>query len=1058
MGKLRLTLFLFCISLFAGSGGLFGQIPQGQLLGTVTDSTGAVVPGASVVLLDELKGTTQDTVTNDSGAFTFSYLNSGMYTLTVEMPGFKKAVYSKNQVQLGEKKRVDISLEVGEVSNTIEVSGAAAAIATDSAAVGSIVGQREVIGMPLQGREFSQLAALVPGVRLTGRYGGALITDFAAAVTVGGTASNKNSYSIDGVDNTFNVWNGPAMNPSIDSVQEFRIDKSQFAAEYGRGGAQIQLVTKTGTNQFHGAAWDYARNYALNAGNYTSHVQDTLRRHQYGANLGGPILKNKAFFFFNWEGQRESSSVQPLGSVFTDKMRTGDLSELLPLKVAKDPLTGQPFPNNVIPASRLDPVALAHMESMMGRANRPGIVNNFIRPFSTSKDWDQYLGRVDYKVTEKDNLFGRFSIQPRSGEAAPLSATSVNHKEEMRFYNLGVGWNHTWTNMFVTETRFGFHHENLLLQSNIPGSLPSQKITGFGSTPIPETRLPIVNITDFSGFAMWGFPLGFVQDSYEFVQNLSWFKGNHLIKAGFTGRNQAMDKTRSPEYGVTMTFNGLRTGVGAADYLLGLPYSANEGLGFVTRQQRYGDYSMFVQDDWKVSDSLTLNLGLRYELNTLPAEESNLWGNFDTNLRKIVLAGNRIVEEAVPDPVILNSYRSFLVTADQTDWPERTLVFGDHNNFAPRVGFAWRPFKDNKTVVRGGYGVFYLQEDGNVMFNQTGTIPYGGTVATDAVINPSLTMADPFGAIGGFPKPSSSSRDPYMRTGYLQQYTLGIQRELPWSLVGEVNYQDQNSLKTETSWNLSQSPQGPGTIAERRQFQEYASITRNFHDGRSHYRAGEVSVKKSSANYTFQWSHTWAKNLVRSGPYIYAMDLWNGPSGYVPHLDKAHALINLPFGKGQRWMDVGGVADAILGGWTLSGIAILHQSGGPFSIGYSGDVANVGISGVRADRVGSGKLDNPTAAKWFDTSAFVAPAAGTFGNAGTGILFGPPSRYFDAAVYKSFRIREEMKLQFRTEMFNAFNHPNLGGVRTGLNSSNFGEILTKSLAPRTIQMALRLDF
>jgi hypothetical protein len=1058
MVRTRSNLFWLCVLLIVGTGSALAQIPQGQVLGTVTDNTGAVVPGATVTLLDEAKGTTQTTITNDSGFYTFSYLNSGVYTVTVEMPGFKKAVYSGNRVQVGEKRRVDILLEVGEVSTTVEVTAAAAVISTDSADVASVVGQSEVIGMPLQGREFSQLATLMPGVRLTGRYGGALITDFAAAVTVGGTAANKNSYSIDGVDNTFNVWNGPAMNPSIDSVQEFRIDKSQFAAEYGRGGAQIQLVTKSGTNEFHGAAWEYARNYALNAGNYTTHIQDTLKRNQYGANLGGPILKNKSFFFFNWEGQRERSSVQPLGSVFTDKMRGGDLSELLPLKVANDPTTGQPFTNNVIPAQRLNPVALAFMESMMGHANLPGTVNNFVRPFSTSRDWDQYLGRVDYKLTSKDNLFGRFAIQPRSGEAAPLSATSVNHREVMRFYNTGVGLDHTWTNTFITETRFGYHHENLLLESNIPSSLPTNKIKGFGSVPIPDERLPVVSITDFSGFAMWGFPLGFVQNSYEFAQNMSWFKGNHLIKSGFTGRTQGLDKTKSPEYQVSMTFNGYATGVGAADYLLGMPYNASESLGFVIRKQRYGDYSFFVQDDWKVTEALTLNLGLRYELNTLPSEQSDLWGNFDTERRKIVLAGSQIVESAVPDPVILQAYQSFLITADQTQWPVHTLVYGDHNNFAPRLGFAWRPFKDNKTVVRGGYGVFYLLEDGNIMFNQTGVIPYGGAVSTDAVINPSLTMADPFGAIGAFPKPSAASRDPYMRTGYLQQITLGMQHELPHGLVAEFDVQDQKSLKTETSWSLSQSPQGPGTVADRRQFQEYAGISRNFHDGWSRYRDLQVLIKKTSANYTFQWSHTWAKNLVRSGPYIYAMDLWDGASGYVPHLDKAHFLINLPFGKGQRWVNQGGVVDAFLGGWTLSGIAILHQSGDPLTVTYSGDTANVGIFTVRAKRVGNGKLSNPSQAEWFDVNAFQAPDSGTFGDAGTGIFFGPPRRYFDAAVYKSFRIREGMKLQYRAEMFNAFNHPNLSNPRTGLNSSNFGQILTKSLDPRVIQMALRFTF
>ncbi|MFB3902910.1 MAG: carboxypeptidase regulatory-like domain-containing protein [Acidobacteriota bacterium] len=1059
MGKMRLTLFLFCTLLLVSTGSLLGQIPQGQVLGTVFDATGAVVPGASVVLLDEQKGTTQTTLTNDSGVYTFSYLNSGVYTVTVEMPGFKKAVYSGNQVQVGEKKRVDVRLEVGEVTNTVEVTGAAAAISTDTAVVGAIVSQKEVIGMPLNGREFSQLAALMPGVRVTGRYGGALITDFAAAVTVGGTASSKNSYSVDGVDNTFNIWNGPAMNPSVDAVQEFRIDKSQFAAEYGRGGAQIQLVTKGGTNRFHGAAWDFARNYAMNAGNYTTHKQDTLKRHQFGANIGGPIIQNKAFFFFNFEAQRERSSVQPLGSVFTDKMRGGDLSELLPTKVVKDPTTGQPFPNNVIPAARLAPVALAYMEAMMGRANMPGIVNNFVRPFTTSRDWEQYIGRVDYRVSEKDNLFGRFNIQPRIGEAAPLAATSLNHREDMNFYNMGVGWDRSWTNNLVTETRFGFHRENLLLESNLPDKLPTTKIKGFGTTPIPDTRMPVVNITDFSGFHMWGFPLGFVQNSYEIAQNLSWFKGNHLIKAGFTGRAQDMLKEKGPEYQMSLTFNGSATGTGVGDYLLGLPYSVSQNLAHVLSGQEYGDYVGYVQDDWKITSNLTLNLGLRYELNSLPSEIRDRFSTFDTVSKKIVIAGSTLDQEAT-NQYLYNGYKDKIVFASTTNLPEHTLVFGDHNNLSPRFGFAWRPFSNTRTVVRGGYGIFYLLEDGNTAFNNTYVPVYGGSLSTDKTLNPNLTMADPFGggALGAVPAPSVNYRDPYMRTPYLQQFTLGVQHQLPHDFIGEVTFQDQNSLKTEVGYDLNQAPMGPGTVASRRPYQDYSSITGTFHTGHSRYDALEFMVRKNATNYTFQWSHTWAKNMTQSGPYYWAKDIWNGPGGYVPHLDKMHFLVNLPFGKGMRWMNQGGVVDAILGGWTVSGIAILHQSGSPFTVTYNGDTANVGIFTVRAKRVGNGKLDNPTMAKWFDTTAFTTPDAGTFGDAGTGILFGPPARYFDAAVYKSFRIREEMKLQFRSEFFNFFNHPNLASPRTGVNSSNFGQILTKNLDPRTVQLALRLDF
>ena len=1039
---------------------LCGQIPQGAIQGNVSDPSGAGIQNAEVTLENQQTGIKRTATTNVNGLYSFSYLDSGTYRLTVGAPGFKTSVYSDIRVQVGEKIRVDGQLTVGDINTRVEVTGASALIETDSATVGSILSRREVLDMPVRGREFSQLALLLPGVRSAGTTGGALITQFATALSVGGTSSSKNDYTVDGVDNTFNVWNGPAMNPSIDSIREFRVEKSQSSAEFGRGGAQLQVVTNSGTNQFHGAAWDYLRNKALNAGNYVSHQQDTLKRNQFGANLGGPILKNRLFFFFNWESQRERSSVQPLGTVFTDNMRRGDFSGYP--KTVRDPLTGQPFSGNIIPPERLNAVALAYMEAMMPRANLPGFNNNLIRPVTTSRDYDQYIGRVDYQLSSNDSIFYRITDQPRNGISAPLSATSINHHEDFLFFNTGAGWTRVWSPRITTETRFGDHYEHLELASLPAATLPAKTIQGFGPVQPPKDRLPVVNITDATGFAQWGFPLGFKQNAYEFVQNATFVKGNHLVKAGFAGNTVSLDKTKSPEYMFSISFTGAYTGTGPGDYLLGLPFSASESLGFIERKQKYGNYSWFVQDDWKVTPSLTLNVGLRYELSTLPAEESNLWGNFSPELQKVVVAGDKIITEAVPDPFILKSYEKYIIPASQTNLPKRTLGYGDHNNFAPRFGFAWRPFKDNKTVVRGGYGIFYLLEDGNIAFNNTGSIPYGGSVS---VVNttpmPTFTIDAPFATgVADLPPPGASYRDTHMRSPYLQQTTFGIQRALLWALVADINFQDQNSRKLETSWNLNQPPAGSGPLGPRRPFPTFGpSIGGTFHEGHSRYDALEMSIKKSSAHYTFQWSHTWAKNMVRTAVVDpYNRDLFVGPGDFAPHLDKAHFVIDLPFGKDMQWLNRRGIADAVLGGWTLSGFAILYQSGAPLTIAWAGDTANVGVSTVRPNRIGSGRVSNPSPNAWFDTSAFVAPTPLTFGNSGTGILYGPSAKSFDAAIHKYFPIHENVRLQFRTELFNAFNHPNLANPQTLANGLDFGRILTKSQDPRLIQFALRLMF
>ncbi len=1040
----------------------YTQTPQGQILGKITDVTGAVIPGANLTLENQLTGIKQTTVTNDNGDYAFSNLNSGIYRVSVEKSGFKTGVYNEIRVQVAEKKRVDVQLEVGEVTAKVEVMGAAALIETDTSTVGTIVSQREVTEIPLNGRDFSQLALLTPGVRPAG-------TNYTSNmyIQVGGTPWNKNSYTINGIDNTLDIFSGPSIAPSIDAIQEFRIDRSQFTAEYGRGGAEIHVLTKSGTNDWHGAVWEYLRNYALNAGNYITHEQDSLKRNQYGFNLGGPIVKSKAFFFFNWEGQRQRSTSQLVGSVFTDKMRTGDLSEF-PDPII-DPLTGQPFPGNVIHADRLDPVSVDYMNALFPRANQPGVASNVVRRFITRQDWDQYTARVDYQPSSKDTLFFHLLAQPRSGTSEPYDPSVLQGLQDNHLYNGGIGWNRSWTPRTTTETRLGLRRERLLAEPIPPDQLPSTNIRGLGGH---ATRLPYFFISPYYFFDSGFIPISFSQRAFDFSQNIGLVRGNHLLKAGFVGRYQKSLEDQFPERWPRLQFFGTYTGNGVADYLLGYPFYQEEWLSYYPKGHNYGDYSAFFHDDWKVTPWLTLNLGLRYDLLTLPVERRDQYANWTPSMPdKIILAGDSPYTPGIPDQVLLDVYKDYYVTASQAGLPKRTLGFGDHNNFAPRFGFAWRPFKDNKTVFRGGYGIFYILEDGNHNSNPLFNPPYWGSVFTlNTTPLPSVTIADPWATgPGSFPNPVVYARDAHMRSSYMQQISLGIQRELPWGMVGEVNFQDQNSKKLESSYNFNQPPPGPGDISSRIPFPAMSSfLWRLQHDGYARYDALELVVRKTSAHYTFQWSHTWAKNLQRDpsfwvGAYYdiinpYDLGAFYGPVNYVPHLDKLHFILDLPVGKGRRLVDREGVLNAVLGGWTVSGFATLYQSGDPLTVTWSGDPANVGSFNSRPDRVKRGKIDSPTAEKWFDTSAFVAPAPGTFGNSGTGILFGPSRKFFDFGIYKNFAIREGIKLQFRTEMFNAFNHPNQGNPLTLANAPAFGRIPTKLQTPRVIQFALRLTF
>jgi len=1047
------------------------QTPQGQVLGTVTDPSTSAVPKAVVTLINEGTGIKKTTLTTSGGTYTFPYLDSGTYTVSVEMSGFDTAINTGITLLIGEAKRVDVQLKVGSTQTKVQVTASAANIDTDTSTVGSTVTNNEVNSLPIAGREFSRLALEMPGVfqeqsqflAYTGAY---LLTQFATAIDVGGTGFSKNDYTLDGVDNNLYAWAGPAMNTSLDSIQEMRIDRNNFKAEYGRGGARIELETKNGGNAFHGSLFEYLRNYALDAGDYITHQQDTLRHNQFGGSVGGPIIKNKMFFFFSWESQRESAGEQEVGTVLTDKARGGDLSDYPETPI--DPKTGQPFPGKVIPTQRLDPVWLAYMNLMMDHPNLPGILNNLVKTIDYKRNWDQLTARVDYNVSPKDNLFIRLSRQPRTGvdPNAYYGPDSSPQSEDLRFYNGGMGWDHTWNPDLISQTRIGFHHERLKFLA-LDIRTPDPRIQGYIQPNVPEGDLITTQYFDIGDY---GYPIGFDQRAFVLSQNVTWVVGVHTFKFGFEGRKQNFEGDLYPSYATLEDFNGQYTSSSLGDLLLGYPDSARNRLNFTRQNLRVDDASAYAQDDWNIRPSLTLNLGLRYDLYTAPHDANDIWGNFSPQLRKIVVAGSQIkTQDTIP--LLLNAWAPYIVTANQTNLPQQTLAFGDHNNFAPRVGFAWRPLNNNKTVVRGGYGIAYIPDDGIQVNNSQFTSPYFGQLMEfNTTPAPSFNMDAPFGSVGSgsVPPPTSYPFDPHQRTGYLQQSNLGVQHELPGGVVGEINLQDQHSLKLESAWDSNTPVPGPGPLDPRRPYypEFTGSLYTSYHDGKARYDAMELSLKKISAHYTLWWNHTWSKNLGTSfGQYEgsnivnpYDRNEFYGPARYVAQLDKVSFVADVPVGKGQRWFNHGGVADQVLGQWKFSGLLILHQSGDVLTPTWSGDSANVGIYTVRPNRICSGRLSDPTQSEWFNTSCFVAPTPGTFGNSGSGLFTGPGRFFADFSVLKDFRIHENIGLQFRSELFNALNHPNMQDPQMTVNGPEFGQVLTKISDPRVIQFALRLSF
>jgi hypothetical protein len=618
----------------------------------------------------------------------------------------------------------------------------------------------------------------------------------------------------------------------------------------------------------------------------------------------------------------------------------------------------------------------------------------------------------------------------------------------------------------VAETNFGFHHERLLLDA---ASLhnPALRIQGF-EQPSGFREADSISVPGYFDMGDYGYPMGFDHRDFVFSQKVSWIRGKHLIKAGFTGEWLRMFQDLYPEYYTWENFSTTYTSSAPGDFLLGLPSSGYNRLVFPRWDMRERYFSGYVQDDWKIAPYLTLNLGLRYDLIGAPYDAHNIWGSFSVDQKKIVVAGTSIVSTLV-NPVLLNAELPYIITADKTNLPVRTLAFGDHNNFGPRIGFAWRPFKNNRTVVRGGYGVFYIPNEG-IQNNACGSTPpyYQELDFFNTTPTPSFTMANPFPSPVA-PYPSAVYLDPHNRTSYLEQLNLVIERELPGGMVGEVAFQDQTGHKLQAQWDSNNPLPGPGSLVSRRPFYpDFQSVAWVFaHEGHNHYDDMELSLRKTGPHYTFWWNHTWAKNIGRDTDQ-YGSDIVNpydrnqfvGPVRYAPNNDKLSFVVDLPAGKGRKLLNRGGVLNAVVGGWTASGLFTLYQQDTPLTIWWSGDTADIGIYSVRPNRVCNGNLSNPTNQRYFDASCFVAPTTGTVGNSGTGIINNPGWFMYsgDFGFFKSFDLKEKAKLQFRSEFYNVFNHPNHGEPGTTANGPNFGVVQYPSLTPRTVQLALRLTF
>jgi len=1042
-----------------------------QLTGLVSDPSGTAVPNATVEIRNVATGVAGETVTNDRGYYTVPNLNPGTYDVSVRRQGFRTTTQTGMKLDVGQVARLDLRLVIGEVRETVTVAAEAPMLSSENATIGQVIGSKKILDLPLNGRDFTQLSTLVPGAISRGTDSGSQ----GPLISVNGSRNSKTVFMIDGGSVTSQYFDSASIVPSVDAIQEFNVQSNAFSAEYGQGTAVINISLRSGTNQLHGSAFEFLRNQVLDARNFfnTTGVRPAVKQNQYGFTLGGPIViprvyngKNRTFFFGDYEGtrlRRASTFTNPVPSA---AMRSGNFSALSTR--ITDPLTGQPFPGNVIPSNRISPQA-AFFLPFYPSANTASGTFNFVP--NRTNDVDKFDIRIDHQFSAVDTLSSSYSMNIAETFTPGSFAVNGGVTQDTRRQRFSLSETHSFSPAVVNEFRVNYVR---LRFNNFPQGLGTNYtvqsgIGGFAEQSSDFPGFPGLNITGFLGFNGNAFsPIKFRDNKYEASDSISWNWRAHQFKFGFLDRDYDTNTTNAARSRGDFTFNGTFTGNSFADFLLGIPYQGSRTFPRNTfgihplRNQHF-----YVQDDWKVTPNLTLNLGLRYELNHPPVVLHNQMASTDPVLRRIIVASDangKINYNGQQVGQFLYPLFADVIVPSSSVGLGPSLRYLDKNNFAPRVGLAWRPAKD--LVFRGAYGIFYGLIQGN-RAESTGivNVPF----LADELNNfntspvPTKTLANMFAPASqglnlvplSFFQIETNMRDPYF-----QQWNFAIQKSVKGFLSMEASYVGTKGTKIEFSRPINVPLPGPGNIQARRLWTRFAAGTYVEDSGYSTYNALQTKVEvRGWHGLTMLSSYAFAKSIdnLSSDVQGYSSQDPNnnnaekGPSDYdVRHRWVTSVNYAFPFGKQGS-----GFVSHVVRDWELGSIFIM-QSGLPFTPSISTDSANTGTS-RRPDRVGTGELATRTLNRDFDVSAFRVPAAYTYGNSARNVLYARRFTNWDFIAVRNFRIKEPVLLQFRAEFFNFTNTPAFGAPVTNIQSATAGQILSAG-EPRDVQLALKLLF
>ncbi len=1100
---------LFAVIGFLTATSAFGQT-SAQLNGIVTDPSGASIPGARVTVTSLETGSERQATTDQNGTFTVPLLLAGNYRVHVEGDGFRGVTREPVVLEVNQTIRLDFALEVGAVAETIEVSGAPPPLDSDTSAIGQVIEERAVQDLPLNGRSFVQLAILAPGVTGAGYgpagtiMGGSRPDDLrpGSELFTNGIRENANNWEIDGIDNNDRITLSISLRPSVEAIRQFKMETSNFKADQGRNaGATINVVTKNGTNELHGSLYEFLRNNKMDARNFFDRpgsTQPDYRQNQFGATAGGPIAKNKLFYFGAFEGFRKRRGTTEISTVPSAAMRGGDFSAVRDIfdPFSVRPAEGTPsgftrdiLPNRQIPQSMFDAVT-PKLFYGVPLPDSPGLVNNLRTVPKQEQDWNQGMGRADWNVSDKGRVFGRYSyqetttVQPSTFPAAEIpgidrpvalgSERSFAGNSVFTAQNAAINYTHSFTPTVLFDGRLGFNRFKLNY---------TQEGAEEGAKLGEQLGVKNANQAGYSDGIPIFFPSGYqeigqtrslpiirVQNAFTYKGNMTHIMGKHTIKYGFDTRRRQMTIIQNNQGAGRFNFNTnvtrdpnnvSNTGDGMASLIIGTPSVIQQDFALLTPGYRNWEHGFYFQDDWRATSKLTLNLGLRYELFTRLHEVANRISNFDIDSGQLLIAGFN------------------------TD--KYTGIQPDNNNFAPRFGFAYQV--DSKTVVRGGFGVFWnpTGTGGNIMRGHR-QLPFGPVSTVDLNqfdpdyprVQDGLPPIPSLDFEGNAENPTGSlfTNPPDIRASYVLQWNLQVQRALGKGFVTKVAYVANGGRNLDTTFNYNQPFPGPGGPAPRRPLRDIApnvvNVTYLGTDGRSNYNSLQASLERRFAGglgllTSYTWSHA-IDNVPNAfggganGPLPQDVRNRNGDFGNAGFDIRQRFIQTInwapPVGQGRSF-DLGKAGNALLGNWQTNFIVTM-QEGLPFTPALNNSVSNAG--GSRPDALHDARIDNPDPTHWFDTSldssgaAWGTPEQFTFGNGGRNIMEGPGRINFDFSVFRRFPINEDMSVQFRGEFFNLFNTPQFGLPGASIGNPSAGIISSTVGNPREIQFGLKFVF